>query len=135
MQDAFAPGTLFVPRQHSAAHLELANTHTEHLTMYDQQLHDAYTNQHYMQTDSALFQHYADMGLAQDSLTTMLTTDAHMTPSANFALEPSITGTQASTALLAWLLLKTNVEFSAVFCHDVDHVAEQSRRSQHKPQI
>lgn len=105
MQDAFAPGTLFVPRQYSAAHLDLANAPAEHLTVYDQQLHDTHSNQHYMQTDSALFQHYADMGPAQDSLTTMLATDMHMTPSASFPLEPSMTGIQASQVLLPQMLL------------------------------
>ena len=108
MQDAFAPGTLFVPRQHSAAHLDLANAPAEHLTVYDQQLHDTHSDQHYMQTDSALFQHYADMGPAQDSLTTMLATDMHLTPSASFPLEPSMTGMQASQVLLPQMLLSQN---------------------------
>ena len=99
MQDSFAPGTLFVPRHSSASHMELANAHTEHLNMHaDQQLHGP-TPSHYVQTDSALFQHYADMGHAQDPMTHMLTADAHMTPPASFALEPNMHGECSNEAI------------------------------------
>lgn len=90
MQDAFAPGTLFVPQHHSSTpNLDLASA--QHFNLHaDQEMQGSQPN--YMQTDSALFQHYADMGLAQGSMTSMLTADIQMTPAASFALEPSMTG-------------------------------------------
>lgn len=94
MQDAFAPGTLFVPQQHSTtSHLDLASVQSQHVNMHvDQQLQEPHSNEHCMQTDSALFQHYADMSLAQESMTSMLTADVQMTPPTNFDLEASMTG-------------------------------------------
>lgn len=99
MQDAFAPGTLFVPQQHSSTpNLDLASVHSQHFNLHaDQQMQGSQPN--YMQTDSALFQHYADMGLAQGSMTSMLTADLQMTPAASFALEPSLTGQQQDIQL------------------------------------
>lgn len=85
-QDAFAPGTIFVPHQQSsAAGAGLAHAHSEHVGMHGS--HDprqADPRQRYMRSDSALFQHYADMGLAQEAAPSSLHTEPNLSQSPQF---------------------------------------------------
>ncbi len=90
----FAPGTLFVPRSNAPAQLDVASMqYVVHSNDADQQMHGQPLGHQYMPNDSMLFQHYADMDMAQPGeLRNLLQAETHGTPTANYGMDRGVAG-------------------------------------------
>lgn len=90
----FAPGTLFVPRSNAPAQLDMASMqYIVHSNDADQQMHGQPLSHQYMPNDSMLFQHYADMDMAQPKgLRNLLQAETHGTTNANYGMDRGVAG-------------------------------------------
>ncbi len=90
----FAPGTLFVPRSNAPAQLDMASMqYVVHSNDADQQMHGQPLGHQYMPNDSMLFQHYADMDMAQSGgLRNLLQAETHGAPTANYGIDRGVAG-------------------------------------------
>jgi len=90
----FAPGTLFVPRSNAPAQLDMASMqYVVHSNDADQQMHGQPLSHQYLPNDSMLFQHYADMDMAQPGgLRNLLQAETHGTPTANYGMDRGVAG-------------------------------------------
>ncbi len=90
----FAPGTLFVPRSNAPAQLDVASMqYVVHNNDADQQMHGQPLSHQYMPNDSMLFQHYADMDMAQPGgVRNLLQAETHGTPTANYGMDRGVAG-------------------------------------------
>ncbi|KAL0027338.1 hypothetical protein WJX79_001664 [Trebouxia sp. C0005] len=95
-QAQFAPGTLFVPRSNAPAQLDMASMqYIVHSNDADQQMHGQPLSHQYMPNDSMLFQHYADMDMAQPKgLRNLLQAETHGTTNANYGMDRGVAGDQ-----------------------------------------
>ena len=90
----FAPGTLFVPRSNAPTQLDVASMqYVVHSNEADQEMHGQPLSHQYMPNDSMLFQHYADMDMAQPGgLRNLLQAETHGTPTANYGMDRGVAG-------------------------------------------
>ena len=91
----FAPGTLFVPRSNAPAQPDLTSMqYVVPSNDADQQMHGQPFSHQYMPNDSMLFQHYADMDMAQSGgLRNLLQApETHETPTANYGMDRGVAG-------------------------------------------
>ncbi|DBB18290.1 TPA: hypothetical protein ACH3X3_003249 [Trebouxia sp. C0006] len=93
-QAQFAPGTLFVPRSNAPAQLDVASMqYVVHNNDADQQMHGQPLSHQYMPNDSMLFQHYADLDMAQPGgVRNLLQAETHGTPTANYGMDRGVAG-------------------------------------------